>query len=560
MGWDGAGVTKKATQSSPTNETKRNETIETNQKMTKFACCVFDAAGHTNPLLALTSELCERGHHVLFVLASPMMVGAIKKSKAKFTEGPAEEGGSYSFETLWTEEDLARFAGPREDIMKGAIPETDDQTEDQLSFPNFFLYSWAKGVETMDAYKRIAKSVDAFIADPIMMNPSVVALMEGKPLISTVTFPQFACVPSLIGIEDEEEQRAKMEMLERAVHESSDKLRKDFYPGFNFFKNFVSSAGMLPTGLNLCTGVKEFDKDLPALLQRMMGEEAKDSMHYVGPMVLSEEDGHISQAPKSDGTVEGAAEDAFPMDRIEQWKAEGRKVIYASFGTVASNMVWNWEEADSGEWYAPHKCLGARQSGKVYCTHLFTQLMEAFGGTRDVAVVLSSGPHFDECGLEVPENFLVRPSVPQVEVLEHVDAFVSHGGANSLFESIAAAVPLLILPHFGDQHANGKMVVDLDIGLYHDDPVAEVTAEVLREDVAKLLDPQIASMFKRKMQRLHESIRSAGGARRAVDLIETYVENFKGHAPAKLDEPVEVFQRCGTGEIKDFVIVDSEIH
>ena len=62
------------------------------------------------------------------------------------------------------------------------------------------------------------------------------------------------------------------------------------------------------------------------------------------------------------------------------------------------------------------------------------------------------------------------------------------------------------------------------------------------------------------MQRLQESIRSAGGARRAVDLIETYVENFKGHAPAKLDEPVEVFQRCGTGEIKDFVIVDSEIH
>ena len=121
-------------------------------------------------------------------------------------------------------------------------------------------------------------------------------------------------------------------------------------------------------------------------------------------------------------------------------------------------------------------------------------------------------------------------------------------------------MPLLILPHFGDQHANGKMVVDLDIGLYHDDPVAEVTAEVLREDVAKLLDPQIASKFQRKMQRLQESIRSAGGARRAVDLIETYVENFKGHAPAKLDEPVQVFQRCGTGEIKDFVVVDSEIH
>merc|ERR1711871_1255240 len=259
--------------------TKRNETIETDQKMTKFACCVFDAAGHTNPLLALTSELCERGHHVLFVLASPMMVGAIKKSKAKFTEGPAEEGGSYSFETLWTEEDLARFAGPREDLMKGVIPDNEDQTEDQLGTRNFFLYSWAKGV---------AKSVDAIIGDPIMMNPSVVALMEGKPLISSVTLPQFACVPSLIGImEDEEEQRAKMERMEHAVQESSDKLRKDIYPGFNFFKNFVASAAMLPTGLNLCTGVKEFDKDLPALLQRMMGEEAKDSMHYVGPMVLS---------------------------------------------------------------------------------------------------------------------------------------------------------------------------------------------------------------------------------------------------------------------------------
>merc|ERR1719387_854774 len=75
-------------------------------------------------------------------------------------------------------------------------------------------------------------------------------------------------------------------------------------------------------------------------------------------MVLSEEDGHISQAPKNDGTVEGAAVDAFPMDRIEQWKAEGRKVIYASFGTVASNMTWNWEEADSGGVVCPSQVHG----------------------------------------------------------------------------------------------------------------------------------------------------------------------------------------------------------
>ncbi|KAK1436685.1 hypothetical protein QVD17_02467 [Tagetes erecta] len=70
----------------------------------------------------------------------------------------------------------------------------------------------------------------------------------------------------------------------------------------------------------------------------------------------------------------------------------------------------------------------------------------------------------------LPSGFLERtainglgkvvPWAPQVQVLEHcaIGVFVTHGGWNSVLESIASGVPMICRPFYGDQPINAWMV------------------------------------------------------------------------------------------------------
>ena len=107
------------------------------------------------------------------------------------------------------------------------------------------------------------------------------------------------------------------------------------------------------------------------------------------------------------------------------------------------------------------------------------------------------------------------------------DVFVTHAGANSMLESIAATVPMLVLPYFSDQLDNAPMVTRLGMGKHHGDPVKEATAEVLAADVEELLRrrPEIIEA----MMRVQQEIARAGGVPAAVEAVEKYVEGFRGH-------------------------------
>ncbi|MBA0871851.1 hypothetical protein Goshw_000549, partial [Gossypium schwendimanii] len=69
---------------------------------------------------------------------------------------------------------------------------------------------------------------------------------------------------------------------------------------------------------------------------------------------------------------------------------------------------------------------------------------------------------------QLPQGFLERtsskgkivPWAPQQQILEHpsVGVFVSHGGWNSVVESINGGVPMIFRPFFGDQQLNTRTV------------------------------------------------------------------------------------------------------
>ncbi|GMI97547.1 UDP-glucosyl transferase 78D2 [Hibiscus trionum] len=69
---------------------------------------------------------------------------------------------------------------------------------------------------------------------------------------------------------------------------------------------------------------------------------------------------------------------------------------------------------------------------------------------------------------DLPQGFLARrrskgkivPWTPQQKILEHpsVGVFISHGGWNSVLESIVGGVPMIFRPFFGDQGLNTRTV------------------------------------------------------------------------------------------------------
>jgi UDP:flavonoid glycosyltransferase YjiC (YdhE family) len=57
----------------------------------------------------------------------------------------------------------------------------------------------------------------------------------------------------------------------------------------------------------------------------------------------------------------------------------------------------------------------------------------------------------EELGI-LPENVTARAFVPQIDILPFVSLFITHGGNNSLTESLTVAgCPLIVIPFAGMQ-------------------------------------------------------------------------------------------------------------
>ena len=103
--------------------------------------------------------------------------------------------------------------------------------------------------------------------------------------------------------------------------------------------------------------------------------------------------------------------------------------------------------------------LGTIISNKGFCK----ECIRAFKG-KDLSVILNTGGIAPQKLGRIPDNLYAFSFVPQLEVLEHVDAFLTHCGMSSVNEAMAAGVPMIAMPFMNDQIGNVKRIVELGIG------------------------------------------------------------------------------------------------
>ncbi|WP_137980562.1 nucleotide disphospho-sugar-binding domain-containing protein [Streptomyces violaceusniger] len=84
----------------------------------------------------------------------------------------------------------------------------------------------------------------------------------------------------------------------------------------------------------------------------------------------------------------------------------------------------------------------------------------------------------------VPPHVHITDRLPQPLLLESVDLFLTHGGFNSIRESLRTATPMAVLPQFGDQPRNAQRVEELGLGRRVTAPRPDVIAAVCREVLA----------------------------------------------------------------------------
>jgi UDP:flavonoid glycosyltransferase YjiC (YdhE family) len=79
---------------------------------------------------------------------------------------------------------------------------------------------------------------------------------------------------------------------------------------------------------------------------------------------------------------------------------------------------------------------------------------------------MTVGRKFDPALLgDVPANVHVEAWIPQHEVVGEAAAVVCHGGSGTVLGALAAGVPLVVVPVFGDQFSNGERVAGAGAGL-----------------------------------------------------------------------------------------------
>lgn len=128
-------------------------------------------------------------------------------------------------------------------------------------------------------------------------------------------------------------------------------------------------------------------------------------------------------------------------------------------------------------------------------------------------VIVSKGPRHEE--IELPDTMWGAEFLPQTTILPLVDLVITHGGNNTVTESVHFGKPMVLLPLFWDQYDNAQRVHETGFGRRLS-TYAFTDAELRAATDEQLDDPA----HRARAAAVGEAVRGRDGLRRAADLIE----------------------------------------
>jgi MGT family glycosyltransferase len=171
-----------------------------------------------------------------------------------------------------------------------------------------------------------------------------------------------------------------------------------------------------------------------------------------------------------------------------------------------TDAPWEQAEADGPLVYLS---LGSLASGDV---ELMRGLIASLADSP-YRVIVSKGPQHEE--LELAANMVGEEFLPQTSILPQVDAVITHGGNNTVTESLYFGKPMVLLPVFWDQYDNAQRMQETGFGIRLD--TYGHAPEELPAAVERLLAD---TALRGRLRALSRRLQAAPGTERAADLIE----------------------------------------
>ncbi|MBI5544785.1 MAG: glycosyltransferase family 1 protein [Deltaproteobacteria bacterium] len=414
-------------------------------------------AGHTNGLRAIAARLLEMGHEVAF---------AITRLPIPFAEHWPEPMRTAAGLPQAIARDGLRLvplrASPAVLWYGLRLPRARGFKELNLALRLFTSGIDAQARRIADEVK--ASDIDVVVGDYLMPGAWLGARLAGRPFValyhSGLPFAVEGAAPfgsSLpddaprdeAWMRDEEEARALGHVFDERLARAAARLGARLA-----FEGFM--AAPVSEDLNLLATTAELEPGLRPLRGRF---------EMTGPCL-----------PRASN-----ADQASPaLDVIRP----GTRYVYVSLGTVFNGQP-----------------------------RVFDTILEGLA-RHDVQVILSGGESYEHLKARVgPKAAHVFQRVPQVPLLRKVDFVVTHGGNNTVQETLAAGRPMVVVPFGGDQLANARRVQRLGVGVAVLPAILEAGA--IAEAFARVSEADVVERAKR----LASSLQGVDGADRAAHAV-----------------------------------------
>ncbi|CAF1651535.1 unnamed protein product [Adineta ricciae] len=455
-----------------------------------YILCTSIPASHVAPIIAICQELVDRGHNVVLVLEEK----EFNKIKDFWTGGHLIVPDSIDRDTL-TEIQLALSSAPFYELLKTIF--------DLLS-----VFSWT----ILETYPILMKKPPVFIICDIFtsagfilaekFNIPAVATWSGQSMTSANDYvspmwysPANSMSPANF---------LAMTYFEMVKNVFS-RLLSDIVSGFVGLESINMQRRHF--------GVRELEHPIDISQQYPLFLSSPIGLDFAHPILPS----HFPIGPYFRSNFDKTN---LPND-LQLWLDQATNVIYISFGTATPP---NFEQIQT-----IHRALEKQNKSLRYLWSLdkpYQHMLEK----ANISQLL---------------NVRYASYLPQIAILKHpnVILFLSHGGFNSVAESLIFNKPMLIIPltSYMDHADNGLRVQKAGGGLMHFGWHMNLT--LLQEQISLLLENITVNIvdnnnitylnpndfkklnhFYADAHRIARLFRSAGGTTRAATIIEEFLE------------------------------------